>query len=68
MNLRFYSDKKRLGMGISEPFSVEALDFKLKNDLNKSQESVQSISRWLIKNHEHGDVIVKSWVNEILTK
>ena len=52
-------------MGISEPFTVEALDFKLKNDLNKSQESVQGISRWLIKNHEHGDVIVKSWVNEL---
>jgi regulator of Ty1 transposition protein 103 len=54
-------------MGISEPFSVEALDFKLKNDLNKSQESVQSISRWLIKNHEHGDVIVKSWLRTLLT-
>jgi len=53
-------------MGISEPFSVEALEFKLKNDLTKSQESVQSISRWLIKNHEHGDVIVKSWVNASL--
>ena len=51
-------------MGISEPFSVDVLDNKLKNELNKTQESVQSISRWLIKNHEHGDVIVKSWVKK----
>ena len=65
-NFRINSDKKRLGMGISEPFSVDVLDNKLKNELNKTQESVQSISRWLIKNHEHGDVIVKSWVNFLL--
>lgn len=54
-------------MGIGEPFSITALERKLENDLNKSQESVQKLSRWLIKNHQHGDEIVKSWVKYLLT-
>ena len=48
-------------MGIQEPFTIEALDERLENHLDKSQESVQEISRWLIRNHEHGDSVVKSW-------
>ena len=48
-------------MGIREPFSVQALEGRLENHLDKSQESVQEISRWLIRNHEHGDAVVKSW-------
>jgi len=49
-------------MGIKEPFSAEALEERLNNQLQKSQESVQQISRWLIRNHQHGDQVVKSWL------
>lgn len=49
-------------MGIHEPFTVTALEERLENNLDKSQESVQEISRWLIRNHQHGDSVVKSWL------
>jgi len=54
-------------MGIKEPFSAEALEERLTNQLQKSQESVQEISRWLIRNHEHGDQVVKSWLKCLTT-
>jgi len=54
-------------MGIREPFSVQALEGRLENHLDKSQESVQEISRWLIRNHEHGDAVVKSWLKCLTT-
>ena len=48
-------------MGINCEFTVETLEDKLINRLDKTQESVQDLSRWLIKNHQNGDVIVKTW-------
>jgi hypothetical protein len=49
-------------MGIQEPFTVEALETRIENQLDKSQESVQEISRWLIKNQQHGKAVVQCWV------
>ena len=49
-------------MVINCEFSAEALEDKLLNRLDKTQESVQELSRWLIKNHKNGDVVVKTWV------
>jgi len=49
-------------MVINCEFSAEALEDKLLNCLDKTQESVQELSRWLIKNHKNGDVVVKTWV------
>ena len=48
-------------MVINCEFSAEALEDKLLNRLDKTQESVQELSRWLIKNHKNGDVVVKTW-------
>ena len=48
-------------MVINCEFSAEALEDKLLNRLDKTQESVQELSRWLIKNHQNGDVVVKTW-------
>merc|ERR1711990_441546 len=49
-------------MVINCEFSAEALEDKLLNRLDKTQESVQELSRWLIKNHQNGDVVVKTWL------
>merc|ERR1711953_293062 len=49
-------------MVINCEFSAEALEDKLLNCLDKTQESVQELSRWLIKNHKNGDVVVKTWL------
>merc|ERR1711990_825223 len=49
-------------MVINCEFSDEALEDKLLNCLDKTQESVQELSRWLIKNHKNGDVVIKTWL------
>jgi len=49
-------------MGIEAPFSIETLEDRLLNRLDKKQESVQELSRWLIKHHENADVIVHTWL------
>ena len=48
-------------MVINCEFSAETLEDNLLNRLDKTQESVQELSRWLIKNHKNGDVVVKTW-------
>ena len=55
-------------MVINCEFSAEALEDKLLNRLDKTQESVQELSRWLIKNHKNGDVVVKTWVWLLIKK
>ena len=52
-------------MGIEAPFSIETLEDRLLNRLDKKQETVQELSRWLIKHHENADVIVHTWVSKI---
>ena len=50
-------------MGIDCAFSIETLEDRLLNRLDKKQETVQELSRWLIKHHENADVIVHTWVS-----
>ena len=52
-------------MGIDCAFSVETLEDRLLNRLDKKQETVQELSRWLIKHHANADVIVHTWVSDI---
>merc|ERR1739848_822381 len=56
-----------LGMSKNDDdFSVEEFRKKIHNHLDKSQEKVQEISRWLIKHHDSADLIAKTWLR-ILT-
>ena len=55
-------------MGIDCAFSIETLEDRLLNRLDKKQETVQELSRWLIKHHENADVIVHTWVSSYMPK
>lgn len=45
-------------------FTESALSKKL-NDLNASQQSIQTLSLWLIHHRKHYPAIVKMWAAEI---
>jgi len=45
-------------------FTSEALEKKL-SDLNNSQQSIQTLSLWLIHHRKHNKVIVSTWAKEL---
>lgn len=44
---------------------TEAMLFKKLEDLNESQQSIQTLSLWLIHHRKHYQLIVKSWMKEM---
>lgn len=48
-------------------FSESALIKKLL-ELNASQQSIQTLSLWLIHHRKHHGIIVKTWQKELLKK
>lgn len=46
-------------------FTENALVKKLE-DLNASQQSIQTLSLWLIHHRKHHQIIVKTWFRELL--
>lgn len=45
-------------------FTESALSTKL-DDLNASQQSIQTLSLWLIHHRKHHEAIVKMWLKEV---
>lgn len=45
-------------------FTESALSKKL-DDLNASQQSIQTLSLWLIHHRKHHEAIVKMWLKEV---
>ena len=45
-------------------FTESAL-FKKLEDLNESQQSIQTLSLWLIHHRKHYQLIVKTWAKEL---
>jgi regulator of Ty1 transposition protein 103 len=45
-------------------FTESALVKKL-TDLNSSQQSIQTLSLWLIHHRKHHGIVVKTWLKEI---
>lgn len=47
-------------------FTESALSKKLE-DLNASQQSIQTLSLWLIHHRKHYATIVKTWIRELIS-
>lgn len=45
-------------------FTESALSTKL-DDLNASQQSIQTLALWLIHHRKHHEAIVKMWLKEV---
>ena len=45
-------------------FTQQTFEKKL-NDLNSSQQSIQTLSLWLIHHRKHFKVIVQTWFNQL---
>ena len=45
-------------------FTSEALEKKL-SELNNSQQSIQTLSLWLIHHRKHNKLIVQTWYKEL---
>ena len=45
-------------------FTSDVLEKKL-NDLNNSQQSIQTLSLWLIHHRKHCKLIVQTWLKEL---
>ena len=45
-------------------FTSEFLEKKL-NELNNSQQSIQTLSLWLIHHRKHNKLIVQTWYKEL---
>merc|ERR1711939_448283 len=60
------TDFQKSGMSINGDFSVEEFKKKIEKHLDKSQEKVQEISRWLIKHHDSADLIAKTWLRILI--
>ena len=47
-------------------FSPESFEKKLK-ELNMSQQSIQTLSQWVVHNRKHAKTIVEAWHKEVIS-